>query len=267
MKIAYCIPSIYHPSGIERVVLLKANYFADVFGYDMYIITTDGKDKKTHYPVSPKVKQIHLDINFEELYRRPFIKRALGYYWRQRIHKKRLKKVLSEIKPDITISVLFREVKIINSIKDGSRKIGEFHFNKNAYPDPEMPDNPPFTKKVFNILMKRLLDYQVKKLDRFVVLTGQDSMKWSHLVDQITVIPNPLSFLPDQVSDFRSHKVIAVGRYCNQKGYDMLIKAWKLVSETHPDWLLQIFGGGEKNDCNRRGRSWKDTRSLPRGFR
>ena len=31
MKIAYCIPALYYPSGMERVLTLKANYFAEVF--------------------------------------------------------------------------------------------------------------------------------------------------------------------------------------------------------------------------------------------
>ena len=29
VKIAYCIPSLYYPSGMERVLTLKANYFAE----------------------------------------------------------------------------------------------------------------------------------------------------------------------------------------------------------------------------------------------
>ena len=46
MKIAYCIPALYYPSGMERVLTLKANYFAEVFGYEIHIILTDGKGKK-----------------------------------------------------------------------------------------------------------------------------------------------------------------------------------------------------------------------------
>jgi len=231
---------------MERVVLLKANYFAEEFGYDVYIITTDDRDQKTYFPLSPKVKWIQLNINFNELFREPILKRVWIYFWKQRIHKKRLKKVLCEIKPDVAISLLFREVRIITSIKDGSRKMGEFHFSKKAYPDPEMHEKSPFIKRVLNNVMRRLLVYHLKKLDRFVVLTQQDSRQWSDTVKRITSIPNPISFFPDQVSDCRSRKVIAVGRYCRQKGYDILFEAWKIVSEKHPDWLLQIYGVGDK---------------------
>ena len=47
-KIVYCIPSLHFPSGMERVLTLKANYFADVLGYKIYIILTDNKDKEPY---------------------------------------------------------------------------------------------------------------------------------------------------------------------------------------------------------------------------
>ena len=67
MKIAYCTPSLYIPGGVERVLTTKANYLADVAGYDIYIILTDGKGKEPYYELSKKIHIINLDINFEEL--------------------------------------------------------------------------------------------------------------------------------------------------------------------------------------------------------
>lgn len=72
-KIAYCLPSLYIPGGMERVLTIKANYFADVLGYDIYIILTDGKNKKPYYPLSPKIHVINLDINFDELWNKSFL--------------------------------------------------------------------------------------------------------------------------------------------------------------------------------------------------
>ncbi len=74
MKIAYCTPSLYIPGGIERVLTVKANYLADVLGYDIYIILTDGKGNQPYYPLSPKIHIINLDINFEALWNKTFIK-------------------------------------------------------------------------------------------------------------------------------------------------------------------------------------------------
>ena len=41
IKIVYCLPSLYIPGGMERVLTIKANYFAEKLGYDIYIIIND----------------------------------------------------------------------------------------------------------------------------------------------------------------------------------------------------------------------------------
>ena len=61
-----------------------------------------------------------------------------------------------------------------------------------------------------------------------------------------TVIPNPLTKYPDVHSSQKSKTVISVGRYDPVKGFDMLIDAWAIVSNTHPDWRLKIIGPGDK---------------------
>ena len=128
IKIAYCIPSLYYPSGMERVLTLKANYFAEHFGYEIHIILTDGKNKKPYYELHPSITLHQLDINYDEMYGRTLPKRILGYWKKQRLFKKRLNECLCNIRPDITISLLRRDINFINKVKDGSIKIGEIHF-------------------------------------------------------------------------------------------------------------------------------------------
>lgn len=68
LKIVYVTPALYMAGGIERVLTLKANYFAENFDYDITIIITEGKNKPLFYPLSEKIKVINLDIGFEELW-------------------------------------------------------------------------------------------------------------------------------------------------------------------------------------------------------
>lgn len=246
LKIVYCTPSLYLPGGIERILTTKANYLADVIGYDVYIILTDGKGKDPYYPLSSKIHVLNLDIRFEELWQLSFLEKIPIYLKKQRIYKKELKKLLFEIRPNITISLLRREINFITSIKDGSKKIGELHVNKKNYRNFE-ENETNLIKNIFSKFWMRNLVGHLKKLDKFIVLSNEDKENWNEL-SNVEVISNPLPFQTMQTGDLSGHKVIAVGRYTYQKGFDLLLKAWKIVNGQHPDWELYIYGKGDKTE-------------------
>ena len=250
MKIAYCIPSLYYPSGMERVLTLKANYFAEKFGYEVHIILTDGRERPPYYELHPAIQVHQLDLNYDEMYGLPLHKRILGYLQRQRLFKKRLNDCLCLIRPDITISLLRRDINLINRMKDGSIKLGEIHFNKSNYR--EFNDNrlPAFVQKAVKRYWMGQLIGQLRPLRRFIVLSHEDAREWTEL-NNVTVIHNPLPFMPEKQSDCSRKQVIAVGRYMPQKGFDRLIPAWKLVAGCHPDWILRIYGDGMREELQR----------------
>ena len=244
LKLVYITPALYMAGGVERVLTLKANYFAEHFGYDITIILTEGKDKPLFYPLSNKIKVINLNIGFEELWTCSFIKKIFVYLKKQRQFKKTLTKELMCIRPDITISLLRREINFINDIKDGSRKIGELHVNRANYRNFEANDSN-FIKTLFAKFWMHSLVAKLKKLNRFVVLTEEDKEAWPELKN-IRVIPDPLSFLPTKYSELKEKRVIAVGRYVYQKGFDLLLQAWSKIEKLYPDWQLAIFGDGDR---------------------
>lgn len=247
-KIVYCIPALYLAGGMERVLTTKANYLSEHFGYDITIIITDGKGKPNFYPLSNQIKVINLDINFEELWNCSFIKKVVLYLKKQFLYKRKLTKTLFEIKPDYTISLLRREINFINSIKDGSFKIGEIHINREHYRTFEKHETN-IIKRIFSSYWRRTLLKELRKLDRFVVLTESDKIAWREL-DNVKVIPNPLSFQPTKTSSLTEKRIIAVGRYCHEKGYDDLLKAWSLIQNDCKDWTLSIFGDGDRTYYN-----------------
>ena len=243
-KIVYCTPSLYMAGGVERVLTLKANYFADIYGYDVTIITTDGNDRPNFFPLSKSVKILNLDINFEEMWHRSFLNRLCLYIPKEKRFKKRLAEELYRIRPDITISLLRREINFLTDIHDGSKKIGEIHINRAHYRNFTPNRSNPF-KAIFASYWKHGLVEKLKRLDRFVVLTEYDRQAWQE-IPRVDVIPNPLPFYPDQVPAVRRQQIIAVGRYFDEKGYDMLLKAWAIVERACDDWELDIYGDGNK---------------------
>ncbi|MBP5776298.1 MAG: glycosyltransferase family 4 protein [Prevotella sp.] len=241
-NIVYCTPSLYVAGGLERVLTLKANYFAEHYQYNITIILTDGLGKPFYYPVSDKIKIVNLDINFEELWTCSFYKKVILYLKKQRVFRRKLSRELIRIKPDITISLLRREINFITKIKDGSKKIGEIHVNRSNYRNFEESE-ANFFKKLFSRYWMNSLTAKLKKLDKFVVLTEEDRLQW-HGLNNVIVIPDPLSFHPRSVSTLTTKRVIAVGRYVYQKGFDLLLRAWSKVEKCCPELELAIYGQG-----------------------
>ena len=242
-KIVYCTPALYSAGGTERVVSLKANYFADVLGYDVTIIVTDGRNSNSFFHLSDKVKVINLGLNFEEIWNIPFIKKVFLYLKKQRNYKKLLKSELMRIRPDITITTLRREINFINEINDGSRKIGEQHLSRSNY----RRTDPRFTnicEKFFFRWWRNRVVSSLTKLDKLVVLTPDAASEWPE-VKNIMMIPDPLPIKVDRCSTTSYKRVITIGRYSFEKGYDLLLKVWSIVEKKLSDWQLDIFAMGD----------------------
>ena len=243
LKLVYLTPALYMAGGVERVLTLKANYFAEHFGYDVTIVLTEGKGKPLFYPLSDKIKIINLDIYFEELWTCSFVKKIIVYLKKQRQYKRKLSAILMDIRPDITISLLRREINFINDIPDGSRKIGEIHINRANYRNFKS-DNENCLKRLFAKYWSHSLLGHLRKLDSLVVLTDKDREAWTELNNVVT-IPNPLPFTPTKSSLQTEKRVIAIARYSYEKGIDLLLQAWAEVERQCEDWRLDVFGDGD----------------------
>ena len=78
IKIVYCLPLLYIPGGMERVLTIKANYFAEKLGYDIYIILTDGKGLEPfHAAVVDRVYKVNFPSEHGYGDVRPYFKQTL----------------------------------------------------------------------------------------------------------------------------------------------------------------------------------------------
>ena len=244
MKIVYVIDSLASKGGAERIILNKMEYLAEHYHYDISIIACyQDQDTPNAYPISHLVKQYCLGIPFYSQYKyrypyRLFVKHSL---------KRQLLKCLAEavqsINPDILIGVSYFEADVVTAVKCRAKKLIEVHEPR------------PFTLSDFGLKRGRLSSWYMKhyrnmyfskveqQADVVVTLTPGDAYEWRK-ANRVEVIPNFTVMPVAHISDVSAKRVIAVGRLEWVKGYDRLLSAWKIVSEMHSDWHLDIFGTG-----------------------
>ena len=242
MKIVYCIQGTHNSGGMERVLSRKVNYLAQA-GHEVSIITFNQQGRKPFFELHPSVVCYDLAIPYEQ-YQKGGILNRLALYIRlpqlHRLHRKRLEQLLLKLKADIVVSMFNEEASFLPSIQDGSHKILEFHFSKHN----GLKDLRRGIWRLIDELRAKKDERIVRPFDRFVVLTEEDATLWGALPN-LRVIPNPLPFYSDSPSDCSAHQLLAMGRYDEQKHFDLLIDLWAQLAPDYPDWRLVIAGDGK----------------------
>ena len=243
MKIVYVIASLATPGGTERIVSEKANYLADVFGYDVSIICYgQRKDASNFYQLSEKINQICLSLQPYLQYQYKFPKRLLEKCtFRSRL-RSQLSSAVKEIDPDILIGITHFRADFVCSISCKAKVIIESHipriFIESTTGNKHSRIN--FYKRFFDMKYFHSIE---KNADAIVTLTEDDYQQWTK-AKRIEIIPNFSNIDVHRLYDYKIKRVIAIGRLFKEKGFDRLLDVWKLVNEKHSDWQLDIYGDG-----------------------
>lgn len=218
MRLLYITNGITGVGGLERVLSIKATYFADKYKYDVHILSLNEKGKTPFYQFSSRINFHSLEVGHSP------IKYFQG-----------ISKLVSILDPDI-ISVCddgFKGLLAPLWIRGRSKIIYERHVSKEILTEGKQPN---MKQKI----MFWIMGHCVKLFDKFIILTNDSKREWQG--DNVSVIPNPLSFYPPDVSSLDHKRIIAVGKVSIQKGYDRLNSAWSLIQSKFPEWKIDIFG-------------------------
>ncbi len=249
MKILYTIAGTYRPAGMERVLANKANALTAA-GHEIIIVTTDQKGRKNAFPLDPSIRCVDLAVGYEDNNGKSFIDKLVRYPFKQIRHRRGLRALLKEEKPDITVSMFCGDERFLPSFKEGGRKVLEIHFSRFK--------RMQYGRKGIWALADKYRSRQdlkvASRFDRFVVLTEEDREYWeadarANGIDLsgMRVIANARSFRCSAPAALDEHSVIAVGRYSWQKHFDALLEAWKLAQTG--DWKLWLVGDGEEREA------------------
>lgn len=230
MKIVYCMDSLVPSGGTERVLTSKLNWFAHRADVDVSVVTL--REAQTpFFPLDNSVKRIMLDVKPGDV----------------KAYRRELSALLAELQPDVTVCVAGMSAGVLPGLKDGSRKVMEFHYTKNFLVN--------FVKGINHIRLRNLhilkmrwlqwkLARQARRYDKFVGLTKRDVGLWGN-PPNMTYIHNPLSFKFWKKSDCSSKVIIAVGSWTPAKGMDQLLEAFGPLAKDYPDWRVELYGSGQ----------------------
>ena len=230
-------------NGVERVLSQRLSLLAESGEYDVYLITYNQYGAPFSFPISDKVHYVDLATRFLN---------GCSYHgWFQYIdrflskikYNQAVCRCLSSINPDVItcVDIHLADLEAVLDLHINTVKVVECHCGLSAYYD-DLNKYTSDKQSKERKIKDKLIDC-VRRFDKIVVMTEAERNDWG-LVDKVVCIPNMLisypECLPDQTNTY--HRVISVGRYAYQKGYDLLIEAWKLIQDKYSDWSLHIYG-------------------------
>ncbi len=239
MRILYVFRSLAIWGGIERILVDKMNYLVSVYGYDVYMLTSDQGNHPVPYHLDERVHLEDLDIRFHQKYRYNLFKRSIVSKRLKCLYEQRLKERLSQIKPDVIVCTTADHIDSLVKLKGKVPLVVESHsiclrtIEQGSF-----------------FLLRKIYRYNylkaLSKVNTLIALTEGDALEWRKVHHHVVVIPNMVHLNDGPLSTVDNKRVIFVGRFDYQKRPLELIKIWQKVYAKFPDWRLDIYGEGEQ---------------------
>lgn len=233
-NICLAITNLANRGGEERMCVTLANSLAE-YGYNVIIVSTDKpNEQEVQFAVSSKIKCYTLKGNRIE---RKLSNMSITRQYPLLKYKAILKRHHIQVVIDVDVHVSLITTKAVK--KENVRIISWDHFN--------------YERFLSWPTRQTLHDCFLNKINKLVVLTKSDLSDYiekggipSSLVTQIY---NPSPIEADQEVVHTNKKVLAIGRFVDQKGFDLLVDVWAKVEKVKTDWMLEIVGDGCRKDA------------------
>ena len=226
-KIVILVDQLNSHGGIEKLVAVKANYWATVFDYDVTIISTEQLGKPLIYSLSDQVKFVDLSINYNR--EKSYFAVSNGLKFLSNIVK--IQRYILKEKPNfIDVASHIPITYLLPFLYRKSKIIKEFHFTK-------------FDRVKQRNFKSKVLNYIESKYDFLVVLSEEE--KSFYTSKNAVVIPNPIAINSKiQIAKIENNENIAVAvvRFAAVKQLEKMITIWSSFIAINPTWKLHIFG-------------------------
>lgn len=244
-NILYLVPGLYNPGGMERILTEKINHLVGLGKYNIHVLTTDQLGRPLYFDLDHRVEISHLDLDFDQYFHTGLIRKFISTKRLLQQYKQLLTRYIAEKKIDVCISLGGKELEFFSTLQADVKKICELHFAKDNRKQFLLARSSSLIYKLLGEVRTYQLIQQTKRLHKLVVLTKADEEQWKKTHRNIVQIYNFSSVERNAVSALSGKRAVAIGKLDPQKGFDMLIDAWKDVYVAHPTWTLSIYGQGE----------------------
>ena len=127
MKVFYVFRSLAVWGGIERTLVEKMNYLSKVYGYDVYMLTSDQGNHPIPYHLEDSVHLEDLNIRFHQQFQYSFLRRIWVARRLKRLYEKRLTERIRHIQPDIIICTTADHIDSLGKLKGSIPLVVESH--------------------------------------------------------------------------------------------------------------------------------------------
>ncbi len=227
MRLTLVISSLIG-GGAERVMSLLANSWAER-GWDLTLLTQDDGSRPPSYPLDARVRHIPLGILEDSTNSLAGLKNNL--------HRIRvLRDALRASAPEAVLSFSDKTNILVLLAKRGLNA-------PIVVSERTVPGVHPLGR-----VWERLRTWTYPSADAVVVLTESAKAFFPQgLQRKLHVIPNPVLAAPATIpapTAETEKQVIALGRFSEEKRFDLLLNAFAAVHAKHPDWKLLLLGEG-----------------------
>lgn len=228
MRLTLVISSLF-AGGAERVMSVMANYWA-AKGWQITLLTFDDGKVPPFYHLDCHVNHISLAIASES----PSLVAGI---WNNLKRIQVLRAAIADSQPDTVISFIDK-INVITLLAKLGLNIPVIVSERT---DPKM--------SITGTVWDRIREWTYPYAERIVVQSkGAQDYFSTKLQARTYIIPNPV-LLPDiGVSTTNGAlikpSVIAIGRFSEEKCFNLLLKAFAKLQDSHPQWTLIILGEG-----------------------
>lgn len=202
--------------GAERVISILSNYFVNS-GWNVSIITC--LHHEIEFDLDPRIQMI--DISNPPRNQLADTPRMIFA----------LKSIIKKEKPDIVLSFMVK-ISIITAIACRGLHVRLFMSER----------SDPINSRTW--VLRQIGEWAYSQATAVVLQTNQVKNCFHKKVQKKSiVIPNPVT-VQAYASENKEKVIVTVGRLEKPKNYKMLINAFSLFYQTHPDYRLRFYGTG-----------------------